>query len=94
MSHAELIEKLACLPQDKQEEVIDFVDFLLDRCGLSGSVRSIGQGAGGFPEPDIPSEEKSLPDSTSGEKKIIQALAPFRVSMNGFKFDHDEANAR
>ncbi len=33
MSYAELIEKLQALPQDKQTEVFDFVEFLVTRFG-------------------------------------------------------------
>ncbi len=33
MSYAELIEKLQALPQDKQAEVFDFVEYLVARFG-------------------------------------------------------------
>jgi hypothetical protein len=33
MGYAELIERLQGLPQDKQIEVFDFVEFLSARCG-------------------------------------------------------------
>jgi hypothetical protein len=33
MGYAELIERLQALPQDKQAEVFDFVDFLSQRSG-------------------------------------------------------------
>lgn len=36
MGYAELIERLQALPQDKQIEVFDFVEFLSTRCGNSG----------------------------------------------------------
>ena len=34
MGYAELIERLQALPQDKQAEVFDFVEFLSTRSGL------------------------------------------------------------
>lgn len=34
MGYAELIERLQALPQDKQAEVFDFVEFLSRRSGL------------------------------------------------------------
>lgn len=37
MGYAELIEKLQALPEDKQAEVFDFVEFLTDRLAASGS---------------------------------------------------------
>lgn len=36
MGYAELIERLQALPQDKQAEVFDFVEFLSARSGVSG----------------------------------------------------------
>lgn len=36
MGYAELIERLQALPQDKQIEVFDFVEFLSVRCGSAG----------------------------------------------------------
>ena len=36
MGYAELIERLQALPQDKQIEVFDFVEFLSARCGSAG----------------------------------------------------------
>lgn len=35
MGYAELIERLQALPQDKQAEVFDFVEFLLARSGAA-----------------------------------------------------------
>jgi hypothetical protein len=35
MGYTELIEKLQALPQDKQAEVFDFVEFLVARFGTS-----------------------------------------------------------
>ncbi|MBI4755348.1 MAG: DUF2281 domain-containing protein [Betaproteobacteria bacterium] len=35
MGYAELIEKLQALPQEKQAEVFDFVDFLAGRFGTA-----------------------------------------------------------
>jgi hypothetical protein len=36
MGYAELIEHLQALPQDKQAEAFDFVEFLLARSGAAG----------------------------------------------------------
>ena len=36
MGYAELIERLQALPQEKQIEVFDFVEFLSARCGSAG----------------------------------------------------------
>ncbi|MFH1871915.1 MAG: DUF2281 domain-containing protein [Pseudomonadota bacterium] len=36
MGYAELIERLQALPQDKQTEVFDFVEFLSARFGSAG----------------------------------------------------------
>lgn len=35
MGYVELISKLETLPREKQAEVIEFVDFLAERCGTS-----------------------------------------------------------
>ena len=35
MGYVELINKLETLPREKQAEVIEFVDFLAERCGTS-----------------------------------------------------------
>jgi len=35
MGYAELISKLEALPREKQTEVLEFVDFLTERCGAS-----------------------------------------------------------
>ena len=35
MGYAELIERLQALPQDKQAEVFDFIEFLSARCGVT-----------------------------------------------------------
>ncbi len=37
MGYAELIERLQALPQDKQTEVFDFVEFLSARFGSEGA---------------------------------------------------------
>jgi len=37
MGYAELIERLQALPQDKQAEVFDFIEFLSARSGVSGA---------------------------------------------------------
>ncbi|MCK9389754.1 MAG: DUF2281 domain-containing protein [Sulfuritalea sp.] len=37
MGYAELIERLQALPQDKQTEVFDFVEFLSARSGNAGA---------------------------------------------------------
>lgn len=39
MGYAELIERLRALPQDKQIEVFDFVEFLSARSGSAGEGR-------------------------------------------------------
>lgn len=41
MGYAELIERLQALPQDKQAEVFDFVEFLSHRSGV-GEKASLG----------------------------------------------------
>ena len=38
MSYAELIEKLQALPQDKQAEVFDFVEYLVARFGTGAHI--------------------------------------------------------
>jgi hypothetical protein len=43
MGYAELIERLQALPQDKQAEVFDFVEFLARRSALPGA--PLAQGA-------------------------------------------------
>lgn len=37
MGYAELIERLQALPQDKQAEVFDFIEFLSTRSGNAGT---------------------------------------------------------
>ena len=39
MGYAELIERLQALPQDKQAEVFDFIEFLSARSGAPGVAR-------------------------------------------------------
>ena len=46
MGYAELIEKLQALPIDKQDEVFDFVEFLVARCDTSGSASCTVQAKG------------------------------------------------
>lgn len=49
MGYAELIETLKTLPQDKQAEVFDFVDFLARRAGLPAP--AAGQNTSARPRP-------------------------------------------
>ena len=41
MGYAELIERLQALPQDKQAEVFDFVEFLSTRSGNADASRPV-----------------------------------------------------
>ena len=45
MSYAELVEKLQALPQDKQAEVFDFVEYLVARFGKSADPSEWTRGA-------------------------------------------------
>lgn len=64
MNYANLIDKLQVLPEGKQLEVLDFIDYLADRFGRTSQSNVMDWPAAEFSELSISQAMRGLEDET------------------------------